>query len=63
MKQKHFIGNKLLYKATVKSILIYEANTWTLKQQHKNKLLATELDYWRQLAKISTVEKTTNETI
>jgi hypothetical protein len=35
---------KLTYKTTVKSILPYETETWTLKDKHKNNLLATEMN-------------------
>jgi hypothetical protein len=35
---------KLIYKTIVESILTYRAETSTLKQKLKNKLLATEMD-------------------
>jgi hypothetical protein len=47
MEQKRFITKKLMYKTTAKSMLTYGAETWTLEQKHKNKSLATDMDYWR----------------
>jgi hypothetical protein len=45
-------GTKLtVYNAIVTSILTYGAETWTVKQKHRNKLLATEMDYLRALGK------------
>jgi hypothetical protein len=38
----NFTGKKLIYRTTVKSILTYGAETWTLKQRHKNKLLSIQ---------------------
>jgi hypothetical protein len=42
---------KLMYQALVQSILLYGAETWTLNTQQANKLLATEMDFWRRSAK------------
>jgi hypothetical protein len=57
-------GKKLtVYNATVKSILTYGAETWTVKQKHRNKLLATEMDYLRRSARISRMDKIRNEAI
>jgi hypothetical protein len=57
-------GTKLtVYNAVVKSILTYGAETWTVKQKHRNKLLATEMDYLRRLARISRMDKIRNEAI
>jgi hypothetical protein len=39
---------KLTYQALVQSILLYGAETWTLNTQQANKLLATEMDFWRR---------------
>jgi hypothetical protein len=35
-----------MYQALVQSILLYEAETWTLNTQQANTLLATEMDFW-----------------
>jgi hypothetical protein len=57
-------GTKLtVYNATVQSILTYGAETWTVKQKHRNKLLATEMDYLRCSARISRMDKIRNEAI
>jgi hypothetical protein len=42
---------KLMYQALVQSILLYGAETWTLNTQQANKLLATEMDFWRRTAR------------
>jgi hypothetical protein len=44
---------KLTYQALVQSILLHEAETWTLNTQQANKLLATEMDFWRRSARKS----------
>jgi hypothetical protein len=57
-------GTKLtVYNAIVKSILTYEAETWTVKQKHRKKLLATEMDYLRRSARLSQMDKIRNEAI
>jgi hypothetical protein len=52
---------KLMYQALVKSILLYGAETWTLNTQQANKLLATEMDFWRRSARKSRKENVRNE--
>jgi hypothetical protein len=37
--------------------------TWTAKQKHRSKLLATEIDYLRRSARISWMDKIRNEAI
>jgi hypothetical protein len=54
---------KLIYQALVQSILLYGAETWTLNTQQANKLLATEMDFWRRSARKSRKEKARNGTI
>ena len=53
----------MIYKSIVESILIYRAETWTLNGRQKNKLLATEMDFWRRSAKKSRREKVKNSVI
>jgi hypothetical protein len=48
---------KLMYQALVQSILPYGAETWSLNTQQANKLLATEMDFWRRSARKSRKEK------
>jgi hypothetical protein len=40
-----------MYQALVQSILLYGEETWTLNTQQANKLLATEMDFWRSARK------------
>jgi hypothetical protein len=57
-------GTKLtVYNATVKSILTYGVETWTVKQKHRNKLLAAEMDCLRRSTRISRMDKIRNEAI
>jgi hypothetical protein len=51
-----------MYQALVQSILLYGAETWTLNTQQANKLLATEMDFWRSATK-SRKRKVRNATI
>jgi hypothetical protein len=52
-----------MYQALVESILLYGAETWTLNTQQANKLLATEMDFWRRSARKSRKRKVRNGTI
>jgi hypothetical protein len=52
-----------MYQALVQSILLYGAETWTLNTRQANKLLATEIDFWRRSARKSRKEKFRNGTI
>jgi chromosome condensin MukBEF complex kleisin-like MukF subunit len=54
---------KFMYQALVQSILLYVAETWTLNTEQANKLLATEMDFWRRSARKSRKEKVRNVTI
>jgi hypothetical protein len=51
-----------MYQALVQSILLYGAETWTLNTHQANKLLTTEMDFWRSARK-SRKEKVGNVTI
>jgi hypothetical protein len=52
-----------MYQALVQSILLYGAETSTLNIQEANKLLATEMDFWRRSGRKSRKEKVRNVTI
>jgi hypothetical protein len=54
---------KLMYQALAQSILLKGAETWALNTQQANKLLATEMDFWRISARKSRKEKVRNVTI
>jgi hypothetical protein len=49
-------NQKLIYQSLVQSILLYGAETWSLNTQQANKLLATEMDFWRRSARKSRKE-------
>jgi hypothetical protein len=53
----------LMYQALVQSIFLYGTETWSLNTQQANKLLATEMDFWRRSARKSRKEKVRNVTI
>jgi hypothetical protein len=53
----------LIYKSTVKSILTYGDETWSIKRKHTQQLLATEMDYLRGSARISRMDRIRDETI
>jgi hypothetical protein len=53
---------QLMYQTLDQSILLYGAETWTLNTQQENKLLATEMDFWRSARK-SRKEKVRKGTI
>jgi hypothetical protein len=44
---------KLMYQALAQSVLLYGAETWALNTKQENKLLASEIDFWRRSAKKS----------
>jgi hypothetical protein len=52
-----------MYQALFRSILLYGAETWTLNTQQANKLLATEMDFWRRSSINSRKGKVRNGTI
>jgi hypothetical protein len=54
---------KRMYQALAQSILLYGAETWALNSKQENKLLASEIDFWRRSAKKSRKEKVRNGTI
>jgi hypothetical protein len=53
----------IVYKSVVECILTNGAETSSIKWKHRHKLLATEMDYLRQLGRISHMERIRNETI
>ncbi|XP_030753748.1 uncharacterized protein LOC115880613 [Sitophilus oryzae] len=48
---------KLIYNAILKSVMLYGSEVWQLSEKHKKKLLSTELDFWRRLARISRLDR------
>jgi hypothetical protein len=61
--QKKKKKKKLMNQALVQSILLYGAEKWTLNTQQANKLLATEMDFWRRPDRKSRKENVRNGTI
>lgn len=45
------------------SLLLYGAETWTLKQEDIIRLEACEMWFWRRMMKISWIERITNEEV
>jgi hypothetical protein len=45
------------------TFILCHSETWTLNTQQANKLLATEMDFWRRSARKSRKEKVRNDTI
>ena len=49
-----------IFNTLIKSVLLYGAETWTIKSAIEKKLLSTEMDFWQRLARTSRIEKKTN---
>jgi hypothetical protein len=47
----------------VKSVLIYGAETWSLYEDYRRRINATEMDALRRSARISKLDRKTNEYI
>ena len=54
---------KLIYNSMVKSVLIYGAETWNLCEDGRRRINATEADALRRSARISKLDRKTNEYI
>jgi len=48
---------KVIYNSTVKSVLIYEAETWSLYEDDRRRINATEMDALRRSARISKLDR------
>jgi uncharacterized protein YdeI (YjbR/CyaY-like superfamily) len=53
----------IIYKSIVESIMLYGSETWTLNRRQQNKLLATEMDYWKRSTRKSRRERIRNTVI
>jgi hypothetical protein len=53
----------IIYKSIVESITLYGSETWSLNRRQQNKLLATEMDYWKWSARMSRRERIRNTVI
>jgi len=54
---------KMVYNSMVKSVLIYGAETWSLYEDDRRRINATEMDGLRRAARISKLDRKTNEYI
>jgi hypothetical protein len=54
---------KVIYNSVVKSVLIYGAETWSLYEDDRRRINATEMDALRRSATISKRDRKTNEYI
>jgi len=53
----------MIYNSIVKSVLIYGAETWSLYEDDRRRIDATEMDALRRSARISKLDRKTNEYI
>jgi hypothetical protein len=51
---------KIIYSSMVKNILIYGAETWSLYEDDRRRIKATEMDALRRPARISKLDRKTN---
>lgn len=54
---------KRLYSTFVESVTLYGAEVWDLNKTYKNKLLATEMDFWRRSLGVSRLQRKRNSDI
>jgi hypothetical protein len=54
---------KMIYNSMVKSVLIYGAEIWSLYENDRRRINATEMDALRRSARISKLDRKTNEYI
>ena len=54
---------KMIYSSMVKSVLIYGAETWSLYEDGRRRINATDMDALRRSARISKLDRKTNEYI
>ena len=65
MWNKEIINNtkKIVYKSITESILLYGAETRSMRKANEKKLSATEMDFWRRSTRISRMKRKTNTTV
>jgi len=54
---------KMIYNSMVKSVLIYGTETWSLYEDDRRRINANEMDALRRSARISKLDRKTNEYI
>jgi len=54
---------KMIHNSMVKSVLIYGAETWSLYEDDRRRINVTEMDALRRSARISKLDRKTNEYI
>jgi len=53
----------MIYNSMVRSVLIYGAETWSLYEDDRRRINADEMDVLRRSARISKLDRKTNEYI
>ena len=53
----------MIYNSVVKSVLTYGAETWSLYEDDRRRINAAEMDALRRSARISKIDRKTNEYI
>jgi len=61
VKEHNKKPEKGYYSSMVKSVLIYGAETWSLYEDDRRRINATEMDALRRSARISKLDRKTNE--
>jgi hypothetical protein len=56
-------SEKMIYNSMVKSVLNYRAEIWSLYEDDRRRINATEMDALRRSARISKLDRKTNEYI
>jgi len=63
VKEHNKKPEKMIYNSMVKSVLIYGAEIWSLYEDDRRRINATEMDALRRSARISKLDRKTNEYI
>jgi hypothetical protein len=52
---------KHIYNAIIKCMLLYGCEVWQLGKSEEQRIMSTEMDYWRRAAGISRIERIRND--
>jgi hypothetical protein len=63
VKEHNKKPEKIIYSGMVKSVLIYGAETWSLYEDDRRRINTAEMDVLRRPARISKLDRETNEYI
>jgi len=53
----------IIFQTIVRSIMTYGAENWILNKKYKNKVTATEMEYWRRSCRVTKMDRIRNEEI